>query len=58
MGRRVLDHRLEDLGRDDDRLGLAAGHLDGALLDDRHLLERQLDAEVTAGDHDAVEGLG
>ncbi len=29
--------------------------LDGALLHDRHGLQRQLDAEVAAGDHDAVE---
>ncbi|PRB07380.1 pyruvate kinase [Microbacterium sp. MYb72] len=28
---------------------------DGALLHDRHGLERELDAEVTSGDHDAVE---
>ena len=31
--------------------------LDGALLHERHVLERHLDAEVAAGDHDAVEGL-
>ena len=36
-------------------LAVAAGELDGALLHERHLLERQLDAEVAAGDHDAVE---
>ena len=53
---RVLDHRLEHLGGDDDGLGLAAGELDGALLHERHVLERHLDAEVAAGDHDAVEG--
>ena len=52
----VLDHRLEHLGGDDDRLGVLPGHLDGALLHQRHLLQRQLDAEVTAGDHDRVEG--
>ena len=52
----VLDHRLEHLGRDDDRLGAAAGDLAGALLHQRHLLERHLDAEVAAGHHDAVEG--
>ena len=52
----VLDHRLEHLGGDDDGLGAAPGDLAGALLDERHLLERHLDAEVAAGDHDAVEG--
>ena len=36
--------------------GLAlAGGLDGPLLHQRHLLQRQLHAEVAAGDHDAVE---
>ena len=31
--------------------------VDGALLHQRHLLERQLHAEVAARDHDAVEGV-
>jgi len=56
-GDRVLDHRLEHLRRDDDGLRHAAAELDGALLDDRHGLERKLDAEVATGDHDAVEGV-
>jgi len=54
-GPRRADHRVEHLGGDDDRLGLLACHGDGALLDHRHLLERELDAQVAAGDHDAVE---
>ncbi|KAL8933328.1 MAG: hypothetical protein Q9211_005843, partial [Gyalolechia sp. 1 TL-2023] len=33
-----------------------ARHVHALLLDERHLLERQLDAEVPASDHDAVEG--
>ncbi len=52
---RARDHRLEHLRRDDDRLRHAAGELDGVLLHDRHRLERKLDAEVAAGDHDRVE---
>ena len=56
VGPAVLDHRLEHLGGDDDRLGAAAGDLAGPLLHERHLLERHLDAEVAAGHHDAVEG--
>jgi hypothetical protein len=43
-GHRGVGHRLEHLRRDDDGLGHAAAHLDGALLHDRHGLERQLDA--------------
>ncbi len=37
--------------------GHAAAELHRALLHDRHRLERQLDAQVAAGDHDAVEGV-
>ena len=37
-------------------LAFSPGELDGALLHQRHLLERQLHAEVAARDHDAVEG--
>ena len=54
---RVRDHRLEHLGGHDDRLVALAGGLDGPLLHQRHLLERQLHAEVAARDHDAVERL-
>ena len=56
-GRGVADHRLEHLGRDDHRLGVAAGLLDDPLLQERHVLERALHAEVAARDHEAVEGL-
>ena len=34
------DHRLEHLGRDDDRLGVPTGDLDDLLLQERHVLER------------------
>lgn len=51
----VVDHRVEHLGRDDDGLRVALGEFDGALLDDRDLFEGHFDAEVAAGDHDAVE---
>ena len=53
----VLHHRLEHLGGHDHRLAGLAAHLHRALLDDRDLLERQLDAEVAAGHHHPVEGL-
>ena len=54
---RAVDHRLEHLRGHDHRLRQAAGELDRALLHDRHRLERQLDAEVAARDHDRVERL-
>ena len=55
-GPRVLDHGLQDLGGHDDRLGLAAGQLDGAFLHQRDGLQGHFHTEVTTGDHDAVEG--
>src|SRR5205814_699794 len=55
-GAGVLDHRVEHLGGDDDGFGVLPAELDGLLLDQRHLFERELDAEVAAGDHQAVEG--
>ena len=57
VGRGVVDHRLQHLGGHDDRLGVAAGLVDDLLLQERHVLERALHAEVAAGDHEAVEGL-
>jgi hypothetical protein len=52
---RVLDHRLEHLGRDDCRLGRLPARLRGPLLHQRHPLQRHLHAEVAAGHHDPVE---
>ena len=54
-GPRVLDHRLQHLGGDDDGFRVLPCHLDRALLHQRHLFERQLHAEVAARDHDRVE---
>ena len=51
----VVDHRLQHLGGHDHRLGVLAGHLDGPLLHQRHLLQRQLHPQVAAGHHDRVE---
>ena len=48
------DHRFQHLGGDDHRRAAAPGGADDALLHHRHLLRRQLDAEVAAGHHDAV----
>ena len=56
VGRGLVDHRLQHLRGDDHRLGLSPGERDRPLLHQRHVLERQLDAEVTAGDHQPVEG--
>ncbi|MEI9998298.1 MAG: hypothetical protein WDO13_03580 [Verrucomicrobiota bacterium] len=43
-------------GRDDDRLDRLQAQVDGAALDDGQLLVGHLDAEVAAGDHQAVAG--
>ena len=55
--RGVGDHRLEHLGRDDHRLGVAPRRDDDLLLQEGHLLQRALHAEVAARDHEAVERL-
>ena len=51
-------HRGEHLGRGDDRLGLLAGESDQSFLRGWDLLDRQLDPEVPAGDHDPAAGRG
>ena len=51
---RGVDHRLEHLGGGDRRAGQAPGRAQQLLLHDRHGLDRQLDAEIAAGDHHAV----
>ena len=48
------DHRFQHLGRDDHRLAGAAGGAGDLLLDAGHALERHLDAEVAARDHQRV----
>ncbi len=48
------DHRLEHLGGGDGRHGLAPRQHQQALLHQRNVLDRQLDAQVAAGDHDRV----
>ena len=48
------DHRFQHLRGDDHRLAGAAGGAGDLLLDAGHLLERHLDAEVAAGDHQRV----
>jgi len=42
------------MGSGDGRLAEHVGHLDDALLIDRHQLRRNLNAQVASGDHDAV----
>ena len=48
------DHRFEHLGGDDHRLAGAAAGAGDLLLDAGHALQRHLDAEVAAGDHQRV----
>ncbi len=47
-------HRLEHLGRDDDRFPQPASGRDDALLQHRNLVQRHFDAEVAARHHDGV----
>ncbi len=56
-GARVADHRVEHLRRGDDGLVGRVALGDDGLLHVRHELGRDLDAEVAAGDHDAVRRL-
>jgi len=53
----VVHHRLEHLGGGDHGLAVAIGFADQALLDRRHLLERELYAQVAACDHHRVTRL-
>ena len=53
----VIDHRLERVRRRDRRLGAPAGDREQPLLDERLLLDRQLDAEVPARHHRPVGGV-
>jgi hypothetical protein len=49
-----VDHRIEHLGRGDHRRACAVAASDDPLLDHGDVLQWALDAEVAAGDHDAV----
>ncbi len=51
---RLMDHRFQHLGRDDDGPAGLAGSAGDLLLPARHLFDRQFDAEVATRDHDAV----
>ena len=55
VGPRRGDHRGEHLGRGDRRPRVAPGEREELPLDGRHPLDRQLDAEVAAGDHDPAQ---
>jgi hypothetical protein len=55
--RRILDHRFQKLGRDDDPLAELVAALDDAALEDGEFLELDFHAKVAAGDHDHVGGL-
>ena len=50
----ALDHRLEHLSGDDDRQQGASGGFDDLSLEHGHFGRANFDAQVAAGDHDAV----
>ena len=56
-GARVVNHGFEHLRRCDDALAKQAAGGDEALLDGGQLGKRDLDAEIAAGDHDALADL-
>ena len=51
----VGNHGIQHLGSHDDRLSVLASNLDSALLEQRHALQRHLNAEVATGNHDGIE---
>ena len=53
-GPRILDHGFEHLGGGDDGLAIFSRAANDVLLDGGNFLGRNFDAEVAAGDHDAV----
>ena len=56
-GTRVLGHGLEHLRGRDDRLAEVERAANDMLLDERHLLRRNLDAKIAAGHHHSVRDL-
>ena len=53
-----MPHRVEHVGRGNDRLAQRAGLGDQGLLERGHALQRNLNTQVAAGHHDRVEGRG
>mmetsp|Transcript_24011 Transcript_24011/g.61586 ORF Transcript_24011/g.61586 Transcript_24011/m.61586 type:complete len:292 (-) Transcript_24011:880-1755(-) len=56
-GRRVLNHALKHVGGHDDRLAALPAALHNLVLPVRHLLHRELRAQVSARHHRAVHGV-
>ncbi len=56
VGTGARDHAFQHLRRDDDRLTGGAGLARDLLLQAGHLLDRHLDAEIAARNHEAVGG--
>ncbi len=50
-GRRIVDHALEHLSRDDHGLTLLPTFVDDGLLEDRDILRGAFDAQITTCDH-------
>ena len=56
--RGVVDHALEHLRRDDHRLADGLASTNEVFLDDRHIGDVHLHAQIAAGDHQAIGTLG
>ena len=50
----MVHHAVQHLGGGDDIFAAVVDALNNHLLDDRHVLQRDLNAHVAAGNHDAV----
>lgn len=50
----IADHRVKHLSRCNARLANLVAFFDQGLLHVRHFLDRDFNAQVTSGDHDAV----
>src|SRR3954464_10994 len=56
--KRIVDHRVQQFGGDDDRLPIPPRHVDDTLLEYRNLVDLSFDGQIAPVDHDDVCGGG